>query len=143
MKTSEIKSAIARRLNESELKTKERVIVGKLLIDFFELERNLNYLLAECLLDPGDKRSLDTILDNTPLRHRIEAAKEYSLLSMSEAKLFHQLCDERNKLAHVPSKKKRIFDLFPHEVQELFIKRCAELNTVISDKRFDMLAKWL
>lgn len=137
-----IEEALERRLRDLELKKEERVIVGELLIDFFEVERNLNCMLTESILDPTQKNFLDTILDNTPLRHRIEAAKEYLLLSPAEAKLFHKLCDARNKLAH-SSSKKRIADLFPADERKLFIERCADLNSVIRERRSELLLNWL
>lgn len=137
-----IENALERRLKDLELKKEERLIVGELLIDFFEIERNLNYMLTESILDPTQKNFLDTILENTPLRHRIEAAKEFSLLSLAEAKLFHKLCNDRNKLAHASSKK-RISDLFPSDRRKLFVKQCEELNSAIREKRHELLLNWL
>lgn len=134
-----VESALARYMKEFELKKRERAIVGKLLIDFFEAERNLNHLLTIWIFDPTHEGSLDTILVNTPIRHKINAALEYSLLSSSNAKLFHRLCDDRNKLAHAPLKKKRIFDIFPPEAQHTFVVRCADLNTAMLEKQLELV----
>lgn len=139
---SEVENAIARRLKYLELKKEERQIVGELLVDFFEIERNFNYMLTEFYLDPAQQNVLDTILDNTPIRYRIKAAKEVGLLSTEAASLFHKLCDERNNLAHASSKK-RIVDLFPPEARKRFIKNCAQLNSVITEKRSELLVDWL
>lgn len=138
----EVGNAIERRLKHVELKKEERQIVGELLIDFFEVERNLNYMLTESISDPTQDTFLDTILENTPIRYRIKAAKEFDLLSAEDASLFHKLCDERNNLAHASSKK-RIVDLFPKDARKRFIKHCSHLNAAITEKRSELLVNWL
>lgn len=142
MTDNEVENAIARRLKYLELKKEERQIIGELLVDFFEIERNLNYMLTESILDPTQSTFLDTILENTPIRYRIKAAKEFGLLSPTDASLFHKLCNERNQLAHASSKK-RIVDLFPAEARKRFIKHCSELNAAITEMRSELLVNWL
>lgn len=142
MTNTDARNAIARRLKDLELKKEERQIVGELLVEFFEIERDLNYMLSESILDPTQNTFLDTILENTPIRHRINAAKEFGLLSAADASLFHKLSDERNKLAHASSKKK-IADLFPAEGRKRSIKHCSQLNSAIAEKRNELLVSWI
>lgn len=117
-----------RSMKAIQLKSAEKKIVGELLVEFFEAERNLNALIAADV-DPTHSDFIDEFLVHMPLRVRIDRARNCKLLSAEEAKLFHRLCDGRNRLAHGPQKRQtRIAHIFPPASQEKFLQYCDQLN---------------
>lgn len=117
-----------RSMKAAQLKNAEKKIVGELLVEFFEAERNLNALIAADV-DPTRSDLIDDFLVHMPLRVRIDRAKRAKLLNAEESKLFHRLCDGRNRLAHGPQNRQtRIAHIFPPASQEKFLQYCEQLN---------------
>jgi hypothetical protein len=121
------------------LREEERRIVGLLLIEFFEIERDLNQLLGAWLFGPVNSDILDTLLVKTPIHARIDTAVEFKLLSSDNAKVFRSLCMERNRLAHGPLGGKTIVDIFPVSTQEKFIRQCKQLKAAIAEEFEEVL----
>lgn len=108
-------------------------------MEFFEIERDINQLLNAWIFHPANLDALDTLLINTPLRYRIKAANEFSLLTDDQANMFQALCDERNRLAHGPMKNKTIADMFPPNTCKQFVKKCKLVKAAISKAMDEVL----
>ena len=132
-----------RNVKEAQLKSAEKKIVGELLVEFFEAERNLNALIAAQAFDPTRHDLIDDFLVHMPLRVRIDTAKSYGLLKADEAKMFHKLCNGRNRLAHGPQRRQvRIAQIFPASSQEKFLRWCEHLNKAMLKRLDEVIADY-